>query len=94
MDETQVPERNTTETTTTNATVTSEPQTPASPPVNGSEAEAGAGAGADADAGAGGAVMRTLNGDTAGDEFAREAADYQMLLEKIDALLERLDLDA
>jgi DNA primase len=41
-----------------------------------------------------GTVVRTLDGDMAGDEFAREAAEYQMLLGKIDELLKRLELDA
>lgn len=40
-------------------------------------------------------IMRTLDGgEAAGDEFAREAADYETLLGKIDKLLERLGLDA
>lgn len=43
--------------------------------------------------GRGGAV-RTLNGDLAGDEFASDAINYKILLDKIDGLLERLDLDA
>lgn len=41
-----------------------------------------------------GTVVRTLDGDMAGDEFAREASEYQMLLGKIDELLKRLGLDA
>ncbi|KAI9670905.1 MAG: hypothetical protein M1817_003790 [Caeruleum heppii] len=40
------------------------------------------------------ATMRTLDGEMAGDEFAQEAVDYQVLLGKIDGLLERLRLDA
>jgi ankyrin repeat/BTB/POZ domain-containing protein 1 len=38
--------------------------------------------------------IRTLDGDIAGDEFASDAINYQVLLGKIDALLERLKLDA
>jgi ankyrin repeat and BTB/POZ domain-containing protein 1 len=39
-------------------------------------------------------AVRTLDGDIAGDEFAADAINYQILLEKIDRLLERLKLDA
>ncbi|MCJ1404427.1 hypothetical protein MMC11_007652 [Xylographa trunciseda] len=39
-------------------------------------------------------AVRTLDGEIAGDEFARDAINYQILLGKIDALLERLKLDA
>lgn len=38
--------------------------------------------------------IRTLDGNIAGDEFASDAINYQILLRKIDALLERLKLDA
>ena len=38
--------------------------------------------------------IRTLDGDIAGDEFAAEAQNYQILLARIDGLLERLKLDA
>ncbi len=38
--------------------------------------------------------IRTLDGQIAGDEFASDAINYQVLLRKIDALLERLKLDA
>lgn len=38
--------------------------------------------------------VRTLDGDIVGDEFASDAINYQVLLRKIDALLERLKLDA
>jgi ankyrin repeat and BTB/POZ domain-containing protein 1 len=38
--------------------------------------------------------IRTLDGDIAGDEFASDAINYQILLRKIDMLLERLKLDA
>ena len=38
--------------------------------------------------------IRTLDGDVAGDEFAADAINYQVLLGKIDRLLERLKLDA
>jgi ankyrin repeat/BTB/POZ domain-containing protein 1 len=39
-------------------------------------------------------TIRTLDGDIAGDEFAADAINYQVLLGKIDRLLERLKLDA
>ena len=39
-------------------------------------------------------VIRTLDGEIAGDEFAGDAVNYQILLGKIDALLDRLRLDA
>ena len=39
-------------------------------------------------------ALRTLDGELAGDEFATEALNYQILLKKIDELLERLKLDA
>jgi hypothetical protein len=38
--------------------------------------------------------IRTLDGEIAGDEFAADAINYQILLGKIDTLLERLKLDA
>lgn len=38
--------------------------------------------------------IRTLDGDVAGDEFASDAINYQVLLGKIDRLLEKLKLDA
>lgn len=38
--------------------------------------------------------IRTLDGDIAGDEFAADAINYQVLLGKIDKLLEKLKLDA
>ncbi|MCJ1308731.1 hypothetical protein MMC25_002385 [Agyrium rufum] len=41
-----------------------------------------------------GGVIRTLDGELAGDEFASDAINYQVLLGKIDTLLERLKLDA
>ena len=41
-----------------------------------------------------GTVIRTLDGEIAGDEFASDALNYQILLGKIDGLLERLKLDA
>lgn len=37
--------------------------------------------------------IRTLDGDIAGDEFAADAINYQVLLGKIDKLLEQLNLD-
>jgi ankyrin repeat and BTB/POZ domain-containing protein 1 len=43
---------------------------------------------------AGGSVIRTLDGEIAGDEFAQDAMNYQILLGKIDTLLEKLKLDA
>ncbi|KAF2268129.1 hypothetical protein CC78DRAFT_613345 [Lojkania enalia] len=39
-------------------------------------------------------AIRTLDGEIAGDEFAQDAINYQILLGKIDRLLEKLDLDA
>ena len=40
-------------------------------------------------------IIRTLDGKTiAGDEFTQEALNYQILLGKIDTLLENLNLDA
>lgn len=36
----------------------------------------------------------TLDGEITGDEFAGDAVNYQILLGKIDALLDRLKLDA
>ena len=39
-------------------------------------------------------AVRTLDGEIAGDEFAGDAINYQILLGKIDGLLERLKLDA
>jgi ankyrin repeat and BTB/POZ domain-containing protein 1 len=41
-----------------------------------------------------GGEIRTLDGDIAGDEFQSDAMNYQILLGKIDALLDRLKLDA
>lgn len=41
-----------------------------------------------------GGVVRTLDGELAGDEFAQDAINYQILLGKIDNLLDRLRLDA
>lgn len=38
--------------------------------------------------------IRTLDGKIVGDEFAADAINYQVLLGKIDTLLERLKLDA
>jgi ankyrin repeat/BTB/POZ domain-containing protein 1 len=38
--------------------------------------------------------IRTLDGDIATDDFAADAINYQVLLGKIDSLLERLKLDA
>lgn len=38
--------------------------------------------------------IRTLDGDIASDEFAADAINYQVLLGKIDSLLEKLKLDA
>ncbi|KAL8696969.1 MAG: hypothetical protein Q9201_007385 [Fulgogasparrea decipioides] len=41
-----------------------------------------------------GGAIRTLDGEIAGDEFASDAINYQILLGKIDQLLEKLKLDA
>ncbi|KAL2003533.1 hypothetical protein VTN02DRAFT_3423 [Thermoascus thermophilus] len=41
-----------------------------------------------------GPIIRTLDGQIAGDEFASDAINYQILLDKLDRLLERLNLDA
>ena len=41
-----------------------------------------------------GAAVRTLDGEIAGDEFAQDAINYQILLGKIDRLLEGLKLEA
>ena len=38
-------------------------------------------------------VVRTLDGDIVGDEFAQDAMDYQILLGKIERLMETLGLD-
>ncbi|KAK1833159.1 hypothetical protein QBC39DRAFT_303488 [Podospora conica] len=38
--------------------------------------------------------MRTLDGGVVGDEFESDAVNYHVLLDKIDAMLERLKLDA
>lgn len=38
-------------------------------------------------------TIRTLDGDLAGDEMEQDALNYQILLGKIDKLLERLSLD-
>ena len=38
-------------------------------------------------------VVRTLDGEVAGDEFAQDAINYQILLGKIDRLMEGLGLD-
>ncbi|KAE8450240.1 hypothetical protein EG329_006667 [Mollisiaceae sp. DMI_Dod_QoI] len=38
--------------------------------------------------------IKTLDGDIAGDEFAADAINYQVLLEKIENMLEKLKLDA
>lgn len=39
-------------------------------------------------------VIRTLDGEIAGDEFSQDAMNYQILLGKIDRLLDSLKLDA
>lgn len=41
-----------------------------------------------------GGVVRTLDGEEIDDEFAQDAMNYQILLGKIDTLLDRLKLDA
>lgn len=40
------------------------------------------------------AAIKTLDGQVAGDEFIKDAMNYQILMEKLDAILENLDLDA
>ena len=39
-------------------------------------------------------TIRTLDGEVAGDELEEEARNYQILLGKIDGLLDKLKLDA
>ena len=39
-------------------------------------------------------AIRTLDGELAGDELEGDAMNYQILLGKVDALLDRLKLDA
>ncbi|KAK5077142.1 hypothetical protein LTR64_005376 [Lithohypha guttulata] len=39
-------------------------------------------------------IIRTLDGEVAGDEFEQDAMNYQILLGKIDTLLDQLKLDA
>jgi hypothetical protein len=41
-----------------------------------------------------GGGMRTLDGDVVEDEFASDAVNYQILIDKIDKMLERLELSA
>lgn len=94
MEETQVPPQGNTITDTPEPMPKTEPQIPSSSLLNSAGAGAEAGVGVGVGVGVGAVVMRTLDGDPAGDEFAREAADYRILLDKIDALLERLELDA
>lgn len=48
----------------------------------------------DIDAQLQGGIIRTLDGEIAGDEFAQDAVNYQILLGKIDVLLDKLKLDA
>lgn len=38
--------------------------------------------------------IRALNGEIAADEFAADAINYQVLIDKIDLLLDKLKLDA
>ena len=38
-------------------------------------------------------LVRTLDGEVAGDEFAQDAMNYQILLGKIDRLMDDLGLD-
>lgn len=40
-----------------------------------------------------GGVVRTLDGDIAGDEFQQDAQNYKILLAKIDNMMEELGLD-
>ena len=46
------------------------------------------------DSGDAAARMRTLDGEEIGDEFAQDAMNYHILLNKIDKLLDELKLDA
>lgn len=39
-------------------------------------------------------MVKTVDGQDAGDEFAKDAMDYEILMEKLDGVLERLDLEA
>ena len=39
-------------------------------------------------------VIRTLDGEIAGDELEGDAINYQILLRKLDDLLDKLNLDA
>ncbi|KAJ0424332.1 ankyrin repeat and BTB/POZ domain protein [Aspergillus carlsbadensis] len=39
-------------------------------------------------------IIRTLDGEIAGDEFTKDAINYQILMEKLDQILESLNLDA
>lgn len=41
-----------------------------------------------------GPVFKTLDGEVTGDEFSKDAVNYQILMEKLDTLLENLNLDA
>ncbi|TPX20231.1 hypothetical protein DIZ76_016119 [Coccidioides immitis] len=41
-----------------------------------------------------GPIIRTLDGEISGNEFARDAANYRILLNKLDRLLGKLNLDA
>lgn len=41
-----------------------------------------------------GPVFQTLDGEVTGDEFSKDAVNYQILMEKLDTLLENLNLDA
>ncbi|EAW15561.1 ankyrin repeat and BTB/POZ domain protein [Aspergillus fischeri NRRL 181] len=41
-----------------------------------------------------GPITRTLDGEIAGDEFSKDAINYQILMEKLDRLLEELNLEA
>ncbi|KAL2158418.1 hypothetical protein VTH06DRAFT_4466 [Thermothelomyces fergusii] len=64
----------------------------------GEEEGGGGGENAAADSGGGGGSgprgVRALNGQVVEDEFASDAINYQILMEKIDRMLERLKLDA
>ncbi|KAI2470114.1 hypothetical protein F4781DRAFT_391759 [Annulohypoxylon bovei var. microspora] len=61
-------------------------------PKNGDAVSAKAGV-VEALSGSGG-VVRTLDGELVEDEFASDAINYQLLLQKIDTMLEKLKLDA
>ncbi|KAH7037576.1 uncharacterized protein B0I36DRAFT_283263 [Microdochium trichocladiopsis] len=68
----------------------------ASPPAKENGAQAGAtnGGGPQATQLIPGTTVRTLDGEVAADEFESDALNYQLLLQKIDVMLDKLKLDA